>query len=676
MLGPSAAFRSGQLEAIRALTQDRARLLLVQRTGWGKSVVYWIATRIRRDAGSGPAIIISPLLALMRNQIEMAARIGVRALTVNTSNTDEWPGVKAALQHDECDVLLISPERLANNEFLTEFIPLLRGQLALFVVDEAHCISDWGHDFRPDYRRIRRLVQALPRAIPILATTATANDRVVDDVVAQLGTDVAVLPGPLARDSLTLQVISLADQAERLAWLAQTIPTLHGSGIVYCLTVIDTVRVATWLQTHGIAARAYNADLSSDEREDLERALLENGLKVLVATVALGMGFDKPDLGFVIHYQRPGSVVAYYQQVGRAGRAVDHAFAVLLSGREDDEISEYFIRTAFPPTVHMHEIVSELEQTSGMTVGDLQRRINLPRGQIDRALKLLELDGAVGRDRGRYFRTPNPWAPDLARVERVTQARHAELREMQAYVETRGCLMEYVQRSLSDPTAAPCGHCANDGGPTLPADLAPALVREAIAFLRRDSRPIAARRMWPSGAIDGLAGRIDLPNEPGFALSVYGDAGWGRLVQQGKYETHTFDPELVAEAARQILRRWRPSPAPTWVTAVPSVHQPGLVAELARGIATRLRLPFADVIAARPSASSQKEMQNSVQQLRNVHSVFSVVGRLPAGPVLLVDDIVDSGWTMTYLGWLLRHQGAEAVHPFALAVAAGRADAT
>jgi ATP-dependent DNA helicase RecQ len=673
MLGAGARFRPGQREAVEAVVRDHARALVVQRTGWGKSLVYWIATHLRRSAGSGPTLLVSPLLSLMRNQIQMAGRIGVRALTINSANTDDWGSVLRALDEGACDVLLVSPERFANEEFMLDVLPRL-GSIGLLVVDEAHCISDWGHDFRPDYRRIRRIIQALPPTVPILATTATANNRVVHDVAAQLGEGVQVYRGSLARDSLSLHVIPLADQAERLAWLARQVPHLPGSGIIYCLTVADTNRVASWLRGRGIDVMAYNADLPNEERERLEGLLINNEIKALVATVALGMGFDKPDLGFVVHYQRPGSVIAYYQQVGRAGRAVEHGLAVLLCGREDDEISEYFIETAFPPVADMGAVLAELAASQEVTVPKLESRLNMRRGQVQKALKLLEIDGAVARERGRYFRTPNQWRPDVDRIERVTAARYRELEEMRAYTHHSGCLMEFLVRALDDPGARQCGHCANDGGAALSHLVDSTFVQEATTFLRRDARTIEPRKMWPSQAASDLRGRIQPPNMPGMALSIYGDAGWGRLVAEGKYRHGRFDSGLVEAAVDLIGTRWCPSPPPTWVTAVPSARHPALVGALAGDIAEGLGLPLVDVLAASATALPQKSMQNSAQQLRNVRSNLRVVSDIPSGPVLLIDDIVDSGWTLTYAGWLLSTHGAAAVHPFALAVAANRGD--
>ena len=673
MLGPEATFRDGQREAIEAVIEDGHRALVVQRTGWGKSLVYWIATRVRRDQGHGPSLIISPLLALMRNQIAMAGRLGLRAATINSGNTDEWDAVQAGLTADAIDVLLISPERLANERFTRDVLPGIQGSIGLFVVDEAHCISDWGHDFRPDYRRIGRILKLLDPHVPVLATTATANDRVVSDVAEQLGEGAAILRGPLARFSLQLDAIVLESQAERLAWLAEQLPLMRGSGIVYCLTVADTQRVATFLQSQGIDARPYNADLSTEERVVLEDALVVNEMKALVATVALGMGFDKPDLGFVVHYQRPGSAIAYYQQVGRAGRAVDHAYGVLLSGREDDEIAEFFMDSAFPPTANMHEILDALDRVDSMTIGGLEKTVNLKRGRITQALKLLELDGAVAHDGGRYRRTPNPWVQDEERIARVIAARRVELAQMQAYLQYDGCLMEFLVRLLDDPDPVPCGRCVNCTGHGLPRTVDDTLVRAAVSFLKRDLRPIKPRQIWAPDAVEGLSGRITPANQAGMALCVYGDAGWGREVQRGKYVDGVFSRDLVEASGRAIRDRWHPSPAPTWVTALPSTAKPGLVDTFARSLADRLALPYVEALTVLERAEPQKAMENSAQQLRNAHRKLGIDGSavLP-GPVLLVDDIVDSGWTLTVAGWLLRTHGSGEVYPFALAAASAR----
>ncbi len=649
MFGPGAAFREGQRQAIEAVVRDGSRTLVVERTGWGKSLVYWIATRVRRDQGHGPTLVVSPLLSLMRNQIEAADRLGLRAVTINSANRDDWASIEDDLAADRIDVLFVSAQRFANADFNARLLPGIRRSIGMFVVDEAHCISDWGHEFVPDYRRIGRLLPSLGPDVPVLGTTATANDRVVEDVARQLGDDVSVIRGPLARDTLHLDAIPLRDQAERLAWLAEHLPGMPGAGIVYCLTVADTQRVAGWLRGQGIDAQPYNADMDPAEREALEQDLLANRLKALVATVALGMGFDKPDLGFVVHYQRPGSPIAYYQQVGRAGRAVENAFGILLSGREDDAIAEYFLATAFPPAARMREILAALEATDSATIRSLQASVNLPYGQIEKALKLLEVDGAVARDRGRFVRTAEPWEQDEAWVAGVLEARRRELASMRDYVDTDGCRMAFLGRLLNDPSAADCGHCANDGGVRWPRSVSPALVQEAVAYLRRDVRAIDPRRQWPEG------GKIAKPNEIGRALCILGDPGWGRDVARGlragpgpdvRFEDH------LAGAAMEVIRgRWRPSPMPEWVTCVPSAARPGSVEAFARRLASALALPFAPCLTS-ADGKPQSAMANSATQAANARSRLGVVpAAVRRRPVLLVDDLVDSRWTLTVAGF-------------------------
>ena len=666
MFGPGAAFRDGQREAIEAVIRDGSRTLVVQRTGWGKSLVYWIATRVRRDQGHGPTLIVSPLLSLMRNQIEAADRLGLRAVTINSANRDDWAAIEDDLAADRIDVLFVSAQRFANEDFNARLLPGIRRSIGMFVVDEAHCISDWGHEFVPDYRRIGRLLPSLGPDVPVLGTTATANDRVVDDVAHQLGRDVVVIRGPLARDTLHLDAIPLRDQAERLAWLAEHLPGMPGAGIVYCLTVADTQRVAGWLRGLGIDARPYNADIAPEERETLEQDLLANRLKALVATVALGMGFDKPDLGFVIHYQRPGSPIAYYQQVGRAGRAVENAFGILLSGREDDAIAEYFMATAFPPTARMQEILTALEAVDSATIKNLQAQVNLPYGQIEKALKLLEVDGAVARDRGRFVRTAMPWEQDEAWVAAVLEARRRELASMREYVDTDGCRMEFLGRLLNDPSAGACGHCANDGGVRWPRTVTPELVQEAVAYLRRDVRAIEPRRQWPEGA------KIAKPNVEGRALCILGDPGWGRDVARALDARVPFEDHLARASVEVIRGRWRPDPQPEWVTCVPSSSHPGAVEAFASRLAGMLGLPFIPCVTSAGGAP-QAGMQNSAQQAANARSKLGVVADgVRSGVVLLVDDVVDSRWTLTITGALLREHGSGAVLPYALAVASDR----
>ena len=664
-----AEFRPNQLEAIERLVGRRERVLLVQRTGWGKSAVYFIATRMLRDRGSGPTLLVSPLLALMRNQIEAAQRMGVRAETINSTNQADWDLVLGRLAEGTVDLLLISPERLANQKFRTEVLPEVGRRSGLLVIDEAHCISDWGHDFRPDYRRITRVLGLLPAAVPVLCCTATANDRVTEDVAIQLGSGLPLVRGPLRRAGLRLHALDIPSQAERLTWLAEVLPKLGGTGIVYCLTIADTERVAGWLRSVGMNAVAYSGGTDSDERIETEQALLSNEVKAVVATSALGMGFDKPDLSFVIHYQSPGSPIAYYQQVGRAGRALDESWGILLRGTEDADIQDYFIRSAFPPPDLAERVVAFLEERAEpMSTGDLLASFNVRPTQMESLLKNLEVDGAVERAGNRWLRTLGDWTFDHARVESVTDLRRTEQGQMLDYVRTDRCRMQLLGFNLDDTTGEPCGICDNCTGDSLAIPFDPATVQNAVDHLRRAGRAIEPRKQIPGG------GRIaaDRRLEPGHALSVWGDSGWGRLVRAGKQELGRFDDQLVSAAGDLIRNRWKPAPPPTWVTFVPSLRSPGLVADFAKRLATALGLPCEDVVARIRGTEPQKTMQNSSQQYRNVQKAFAVRGGVPPGPVLLVDNIVDSRWTLTVVGMGLREAGAGPVFPFALTDTAGR----
>ena len=672
--GPNARFHDGQLEAIEALAGKRKRALVVQRTGWGKSAVYFIATRLLRDEGAGPTVLISPLLALMRNQIEMAERAGVRAMTINSSNRDEHDRVEHALRNDDVDILLISPERLNNTKFRSELLNPVASKTGLLVIDEAHCISDWGHDFRPDYRRIVIVLTLLPEGIPVLATTATANNRVVEDLQAQLGSSLETYRGTLERESLRLSVIGdLQSQPERMAWLAQHLGELPGSGIIYTLTIKDADRLAGWLQQCGINALAYSGDHETDLRLKAEDMLLSNSVKALVATSALGMGFDKPDVGFVIHYQAPSSSIAYYQQVGRAGRAVETSHGILMNAQEERQIQDYFIETAFPLREDAEKVVGLLASAgAAVRENELLAQVNVRPMRLRSLLKILEVEGVVQRDAKGWLRTLNPWDYDSERVEKVTQQRRAEQEAMERYVTTADCLMEFLRRELDDPDAAPCGRCANCTGERWDTNVAPELVRKARIYLRSQDLSIETRKRWPAG-LDEPSGQItdELRAEEGRALSLYNDGGWGELVKEGKLVAGSFSDELV-RAAAQLILAWRPEPAPRWVTCIPSLNHPELVPDFARRLGAELGLPFRAVLKKTVATPPQKGMENSIMQVRNVWGTLETEGVVPRDPVLLVDDMVDSGWTLAVAAAALRAAGCEAVLPFALADSRGR----
>jgi ATP-dependent DNA helicase RecQ len=661
-----AEFRDGQEDAIRHVVEGRGRLLVVQKTGWGKSFVYFIATKLLREAGGGPALLVSPLLSLMRNQIAAAERMGVRAATINSTNPNEWRSVARQVVDGKVDILLISPERLANEEFRQDVLNSVAPTLSLLVIDEAHCISDWGHDFRPHYRLIERTATTLPPNARLLATTATANDRVMQDLRSILGRDLHVSRGGLARPSLTLQTIRLPDQASRLAWLADTVPRLPGSGIIYTLTVADADMVNRFLVSKGIRTFAYHAGFEPGERVRREEMLLANEVKALVATTALGMGYDKPDLSFVIHYQMPGSVVHYYQQVGRAGRAIESARGVLLSGEEETRINDWFIKSAFPKRADVEAIIECLDRAGdGLSLPNIAAKVNIRHSQIEKALTLLSLErpAPVVKDGSKWQLTAAPLQEAFwERATRLTTLRREEEAQMRTYVALPfGEHMRHLIRALD-------GDDAGIAAPTLQplsAEVTEEAVREAADFLRRTELPFDPRKQWSN------LQRIPASSQAnaGRALCTWRDAGWGDEVFRGKYADDRFSDRLV-EASAAMIRKWSPAPAPAWVTCVPSNRRPTLVADFARRLAQALQLPFHAALVKIRDTPEQKEMQNSPKQEANVRGSFGVdAGAVRPGPVLLVDDVVDSRWTMTVAAAVLREHGAGEVWPMALALA-------
>ena len=673
LAGDSAVLRDDQWTAIDALVSEQRRALVVQRTGWGKSAVYFVATLLLRARGAGPTVIVSPLLALMRNQVEAAERAGIRAVTVNSSNVSEWIEVYADMQRGAVDVLLVSPERLNNPGFRDEVLPRLAASAGLLVIDEAHCISDWGHDFRPDYRRIRTLLAELASDTPVLATTATANARVVGDVAEQLGTDTLVLRGALDRESLQLAVLELPDATHRLAWLADHLPELDGSGIVYTLTVAATEQVAAFLKSRGIHAIAYSGRSDDAERRAAEEDLLANRIKVLVATSALGMGFDKPDLGFVIHLGAPPSPIAYYQQIGRAGRGVARAQVVLLPGVEDEAIWRYFASLAFPTEDQVRRTLAALSASRGpLSTAALEPRVDLRRTRLETMLKVLDVDGAVKRVAGGWTATGQAWAYDAARYARVAADRSAEQQAMRAYAATPGCRMEFLRRQLDDPAAAPCGRCDRCTGDFLSVHTSDASRLAAQAALGKPGIELAPKKLWPTGmaTLDvPLSGKLRTPPEPGRALGRLSDVGWGTRLRALFGAPDAEVPDDILRAVVAVLAGWGWETRPAQVAWLPSRSRPRLVASLATRLATigRLRL-IGPLVRVRHEPADDRR-SNSAQRLKAVYGAFSAAGLVfDATPVLLVDDRSDSGWTLAEATRVLREAGAVSVLPLVLAL--------
>jgi ATP-dependent DNA helicase RecQ len=687
LAGDHARLREDQWDAINALVIGHRRALVVQRTGWGKSAVYFVATALLRRRGAGPTVIVSPLLALMRNQVAAAERAGIHAATINSTNTEEWDKVYGLVERGEIDVLLLSPERLNNPEFRDEVLPRLAESCGLLVVDEAHCISDWGHDFRPDYRRLRTFLPQLAAGTPVLATTATANSRVVEDVAEILGlgresSDVLVQRGSLDRESLHLAVLRLPDHAHRLSWLADHLNDWAGSGIIYTLTVAASHDVAEYLRSAGHEVLAYSGGTSADERLAAEQLLIDNKVKALVATSALGMGFDKPDLEFVVHLGAPQSPVAYYQQVGRAGRGTERADVVLIPGDEDEAIWRYFASVGFPPEDQVREVIAALAESGGpMSTNALETLVDLSRSRLETMLKVLDVDGAVRRVRGGWGSTGEAWEYDADRYHRVAEVRRKEQEAMREYLGTDQCRMEFLRVQLDDAEATVCGRCDNCGDLHLRSETAASSVEAARERMARPGVVIEPKRMWPSnmGAIGiDVRGRIDPGEgaEPGRALTRLTDIGFGPAVRKLLAESAPDGPvdDGLFQAVIKVLSRWKDEwpKRPSAVVSVGSNRRPQLVTSLASQIGEVGRLPYLGEAAHHGMSASGGA--NSSHRLRNVWSAYSpssaVESRLPevsGRAVLLVDDFIDTGWTMTVVARHLRLRGIDQVYPLALA---------
>ena len=670
--GENAKFREGQKEAIEAVVNGK-RTLVVQKTGWGKSLVYFLATKLLKEKKrDGITLIISPLLALMNNQIDSAQRLGLNVKTINSDNNDEWDNIISDIcDNNTVDALIISPERLANADFVKDCLDKIKNRVNLFVVDEAHCISDWGHDFRPDYRRIVKILQLLPGNVPVLATTATANDRVVNDIVAQLGENLVISRGELIRESLAIQVIKLQKKEDRLAWLAENIEKMPGSGVVYCLTKADCDLVTDWLNENNIKSEKYYADISKEGKAITLEKFQKNEIKVLVATVAFGMGYDKPDIGFVIHFQRPANIVSYYQQIGRAGRGIELAYAILLCGEEDEHINQYFINSAFPTEKDMNIVVDFITDNPGKSISEIKGALNIRANRVDKTLKYLTVGDDiyteyVNRKKG-YYKSAKKWEPDLERSEGITAIRYKEMQDMDEFTKQKGCYMKYIAEKLDDVNAKVCGKCSNCRGLLFDETVGAETVQRAQQFIKSKFGVIEPRKQFP----DKTKIESEFQFKGGIVLSNYADAGYGMAVQKGKYVDGYFSDELV-DASVKILSEFVKNNNIEWITPVTSKRHPQLVPDFAKRLADKLGIGYFEGIK-KFNAEEQKKFENSDGQYRNANDSFEII-QIKKENILLVDDMVDSRWTFTVCAMKMREKGSGDIYPFALANTAGRGD--
>ena len=658
--GNNAEFRDGQYEAIET-TLTKKRTLIVQRTGWGKSLVYFTCTKILRQRHCGVTLVVSPLLVLMTNQLESAERIGLNCEILNSLSKDRWEEIISDLLNDKLDLVLITPETLFNEKIKSVITQI---NIGLFVIDEAHCISDWGHDFRLQYSKINRIISSLPQNVPLLATTATANDRVVNDLKKQLGGNVYVSRGPLSRDSLAIQVLNLPDKAMRYAWMVDHINDLPGSGIIYCITQRDCDYISDFLNKNGVSVVAYHSGLDKETVNEAEQLLTANKIKAIVATIKLGMGYDKDDIAFVIHYQTPANIVSYYQQIGRAGRNLDKAYAILMHGREDEEIQNYFINTAFPSKEETSEVISSLEKGE-KSVMQLSAELNIRKNRLDKALAFLENDGCVFKERSKYYLTANSFFYDAEHYKEISDIRKKEYNQMIELTKTDKCYMRFTVNALDDYSAENCGNCANcKGHPLISEAVSANSLYKAQKYINDLIFDIEPKKRWPNSSVTKYS-NIEHINKVGICLSRYGDVGYGELVKKGKYKTKRFSDELVGKSA-EVLKPMIQEQHIKHITCVPSLRS-DIVKDFACRLADKLKLEFIETLGKK-TAAQQKEMENSAHQCANaVNSFFVIESAEIPDKIILIDDMIDSKWTITVCGNLLGEHGCNEVYPFALA---------
>lgn len=611
LYGPSAKFRDGQYEAIEA-TMTRKRVLVVQRTGWGKSLVYFVCTKLMRKENKGVTMVVSPLLVLMENQIEAATKMGLRCDVLNSTVKDRQSEILDSLGNDELDLILVTPETLFSDEVQKR---LKNIKIGLFVIDEAHCISDWGHDFRLEYGNLKRVISSLPTTVPILATTATANDRVVSDLEKQLGNNVFVSRGPLTRESLSIQVLEMPDRITRYAWILENINKLPGSGIIYCLTQRDCDYLSDFLKKNGINAEAYYSRDGEDGallNKDIEEKFRRNKIKAIVATIKLGMGYDKGDIAFVIHYQMPSNIVSYYQQIGRAGRNIDRAYTFLMFGKEDEDILNYFINTAFPSEREAADIMEYISNNDGVKLYQINSALNIKKARLDKAISFLMHDGFIRKEKQMYYATPKPFVYDKEHYDAVTATRVREMEQMKKIATTTTCYSKFVVECLDDHSAYECGHCSNClGQDILPSSPLAESVHIAETYINGLVLDIEPRKMWVYSEYTGNK-KIPVPNKPGLCLAKYGDPGYGELVKQDKYSPKKrFCDELVGKSAK-VLRPLVNEKEIKYITCVPSLRS-DIVIDFSKRLAESLELTFVELLK-KSNTRQQKEMQNSSYQ--------------------------------------------------------------
>ena len=650
-------FHDLQWQVIENLLAGR-RVLFIEKTGFGKSLCFQFpATQL-----DGVTIVFSPLIALMRDQVRSMQDKGIRAAAINSNQEDdENATIITNAQNNQLDILYIAPERMENAAWITAAREM---KIAMVVIDEAHCISMWGQSFRPNYRRIVNLVRLLPRNFPVLATTATATPRVQEDIIEQVGTDLIPIRGQLMRSNIRLFVVHVESEDEKFFWLAEYLPKLKKTGIVYTGTQANTDIFSNWLQFLKFNSAAYSGRLDAESRMRIETDFINNKYDCVVSTNALGMGIDKPDIRFIIHTQVPQSPIHYYQEIGRAGRDGQEAFAILLyNAKEDRELPQSFVDGSKPP-IKMYNKVIEVTKRELLGLNDIIRRTNLKKTHVEIILSDLMDQGIINqqiiRNSKKYFFNPDAPALDLTAFETLRNAQNQELERMLEYTGISSCRMQYLCNYLGDERQGACGVCDNDARQHMRV-VATEAMKQQLQEFRETFFPVLEVETTKSKIVNGVA------------ASYYGVSNVGAALRHSKYEGGGDFPDWLLRLTLKAFRKYYGNTKFDLILYVPPTESGDLVKNFAEKISRTLGIPISHKLVKTAETSPQKVFQSGISKKDNVHGKFAyqTPAEIAGKSILLIDDIFDSGYTIKEIGQYLTNIGAATIAPLVIARTVG-----
>lgn len=649
-------FYDTQWDTIEKILKGK-RVLLIEKTGFGKSLCY----QFPAIHFEGTTVIFSPLIALMRDQVKKLNNLGISAKHINSEQSQEENEqiIEDAIK-GKFKILYIAPERQENIRWIEAAREI---KLSMVVIDEAHCVSVWGHDFRPSFRRIINLVQLLPSSFPVLATTATATKLVEEDIVKQMAGDTTSSRGNLMRENFYLNVIKVKSEDEKLAWMGANLNKIDGNGIIYTGTRINTEIYTKWLNYLGISAIGYNAGLASELRMEIEEGLLSDKWKCIVSTNALGMGIDKPDIRFIIHTQIPASPIHYYQEIGRAGRDGLKTLIILFYSPKDIDLPMVFINGARPSIDNYYKVINILKQEP---LGEMQimRNTNLKQTQV-RVIKADLLDQKIIRE-VQYEKNKKyeyQFGASELNIKSFQVLRNSKLKDLQKmidYIETNDCRMKFLCDFLGDWSDNKCRKCDND------------LNRHIVSELTVEwSNKISAFRDNYFPVLEVEAKKSSLVN--GFASSYYGVSNVGEIIHKCKYQQGGDFPDYLIKLMLRVFRDKLGNEKFDLILYVPPTESGDLVKNFAMKISAILNIPLSNNLQKVRITDPQKGFQNVLLKKDNVKEAFVYYGadEVKDKSILIIDDIFDSGATIKEIGKLLTKLEVKIVVPLVIAKTVG-----